>query len=235
MTCDEVREQLAEHLLGTLDEPSDLEVRRHLRGCASCRSDMAALSDGVDTLARAAHDIDPPEELRAKVLEALDLEWADTADVVVLPARRARFGRAAVAVALAATLAWAGVATVRSVGLQQDAERYRTFLSALDGEEVRVAELRAAGAGDVQGSVVIYDSRVGQSWVLVLCRAPGWEGTANVTMRAGERTIDLRPMEFGPGGEGSTWLVTATDLTTYDEVSVWTDSGLMASAELERG
>ena len=33
MTCDEVREVLPEHLLGTLDGPEDLEVRRHLRGC----------------------------------------------------------------------------------------------------------------------------------------------------------------------------------------------------------
>jgi hypothetical protein len=79
---------------------------------------------------------------------------------------------------------------------------------------------------------VIYDSKVGQSWVLVLCRAPGWEGVANVTMLAGERTIDLRPMEFGPGGEGSTWLVTATDLRAYDRVNVWTDAGPMASADL---
>ena len=32
MTCDEVRELLPEHLLGTLEGPEDLEVRRHLRG-----------------------------------------------------------------------------------------------------------------------------------------------------------------------------------------------------------
>lgn len=234
MTCDEVREQLAEHLLGTLDEPTDLEVRRHLRGCASCRADMVALSEGVDTLARATHDIEPPEELRGKVIGALDQEWTNADDVVVLPVQRARLRRVAVAAALVAALAWAGFATARSIGLQEDADRYRTFLSALDGEDVRVAELRASGARDVQGSVVIYDSAVGQSWVLVLCRAPGWEGTANVTMLAGDRTIDLRPMEFGPGGEGSTWLVTATDLTAYDQVNVWTESGALASAQLER-
>ena len=56
MTCDEVRELLPEHLLGTLDGPEDLEVRRHLRGCAGCRTDMAGLSEGVEWFARAAHD-----------------------------------------------------------------------------------------------------------------------------------------------------------------------------------
>jgi hypothetical protein len=84
--------------------------------------------------------------------------------------------------------------------------------------------------------VVIYDSTVGQSWVLVLCRAPGREGTANVTMVAdGERTIDLHPMEFGSGGEASTWLVTASDLSSYDRVNVWNDDGLIASARLDHG
>ena len=37
MTCDEVRELLPEHLLGALEGPEDLEVRRHLRGCSTCR------------------------------------------------------------------------------------------------------------------------------------------------------------------------------------------------------
>jgi hypothetical protein len=86
----------------------------------------------------------------------------------------------------------------------------------------------------LQGSVVIYDSRVGQSWVLVLMRAPGWEGTANVTMRAGDdETIDLHPMDFGAGGEASTWLVTASDLRDFDLVNIWDDRGLIASADVE--
>ncbi len=32
MSCDDVREQLAEHLLGTLEGPADLEVRRAWAG-----------------------------------------------------------------------------------------------------------------------------------------------------------------------------------------------------------
>ena len=47
MTCDEVRELLPEHLLGTLEGPEDLEVRRHLRGCASCRDERMKLEEGV--------------------------------------------------------------------------------------------------------------------------------------------------------------------------------------------
>ena len=58
-TCEEVRERLPEHVLGTLDEPHDLSVRRHLRGCAGCRREMAALGDGVAMFARAVHDSHP--------------------------------------------------------------------------------------------------------------------------------------------------------------------------------
>jgi hypothetical protein len=56
----------------------------------------------------------------------------------------------------------------------------------------------------------------------------------NVTMLAGEeRRIDLRPMELGPGGEGSTWLVTSSNLASYDRVNLWDESGVLASAEID--
>jgi Putative zinc-finger len=235
--CEEVREQLAEHLLGTLDEVTDAAVGVHLRGCGACRAEMSTLAEGVSTFAAAAHDVDPPEELRERVRSVLDEEWTEDERAVPSPARsRVAFRRAAGIAALVAAIAWGAVATVQAERLEHAADKYEALLGALGGEDVRVGELRAAGSQDLQGSVVIYDSTVGQSWVLVLCRAPGWEGTANVTMVAeGERTIDLRPMEFGSGGEASTWLVTATDLSAYDRVNLWDDDGVIASARVERG
>lgn len=233
MTCDEVRERLAEHLLGTLDEVADAAVRRHLRGCSGCRAEAVALGEGVGTFARAAHDVEPPEDLRDRVLSVLEEEWADTPPAPT-PRRRAQAVRSAVAVALVASLAWGAISTVRAARLEGAAERYEAFLAVLGGEDVRVGELRSAGPKEFRGSVVIYDSKVGQSWVLVLSRAPGWEGAANVTLLANdEARIDLHPMEFGPGGEGSTWLVTSSDLTAFDRVNVWDDSGMIASAEVE--
>jgi hypothetical protein len=232
--CDEVRESLAEHLLGTLDEGTDAGVREHLRGCASCRAEMAALGEGVSTFAAAAHDLEPPEELRDRVLFVLQEEWDEP--VSRLPARRSSrwTWRAAAAAALAATLVWGGYATVRAFRLEESADRYEELLGVLGGEDVRVGELRSAGQRELQGSVVIYDSKVGQSWVLVLVRAPGREETANVTLVSGDNRIDLHEIEFGPGGEGSTWLVTASDLTGFERVNVWDQSGLLASADVLR-
>lgn len=235
MRCEEVREQLAEHLLGTLEDAANVEVRRHLRGCASCRAEMRAIADGVGTFAAAAHDVDPPEELRGRIRAVLDDEWA-AAPVAATRRRGARLGRIAGIAALAAALAWGTVATVRAARYEEAAEKYETFLAELGGQDVRVGTFRVAGPRDLEGSVVIYESRVGQSWVLVLCRAPGWEGAVNVTMLAGEDDrIDLRPLEFGPGGEGSTWLVTSSDLTSYDRVNVWDEDGVIASAQVEQG
>jgi predicted anti-sigma-YlaC factor YlaD len=231
---DHVREHLAEHLLGTLDESTDAVVRRHLRGCASCRAERNALGEGVNTFAVAAHDLEPPEELRGRILSVLEEEWAEAPGTSGRGRPSPAFSRLAAAAAIVVSLAWAGVATVQVLRSDDAADKYESLLATLGGEDVRVGELRAAGTQDLRGSVVIYDSSVGQSWVLVLVRAPGHEGTANVTMVAdGEKTIDLRPMEFDPGGEGSTWLVTATDLRGYDRVNLWDEGGLIASASVE--
>ena len=235
MTCEEARDLLAEHLLGTLERGEDDRVAAHLRGCASCRAEMSALAEGVGSFARASHDREPPEHLRERVLSVLADEWA-AVPAAGDRARRQPWSRVLTAAALVVALAWAAGATVIAQRRSGDAEKYASFLRVLGGENVRVGELRAERSQSVEGSVVIYDSNVGQSWVLVLSRAPGWSGTANVTMRSpAGATIDLHPMEFGQGGDAATWLVTSSDISRFDRVNVWDDDGLIASAEVERG
>lgn len=233
MTCDEIRDVLAEHLLGTLDPAEDDRVREHLRGCAPCRTEAAALAEGVGSFARASHDREPPPPLRDRVLRVLDEEW-HTAAAASRSTRRLSPAAIVAAAALVAALAWAGTATVIAHRNGIAAGKYESLLDVLGGDDVRVGELQAAGSGSLEGSVVIYDSHVGQSWVLVLARAPGRSGVANVTMRtpAGE-TIDLHPMEFGGGGEASTWLVTPANLEGFEQVNVWDESGVIASADVE--
>ncbi|HVH52588.1 MAG TPA: hypothetical protein VNA32_00490, partial [Actinomycetota bacterium] len=94
------------------------------------------------------------------------------------------------------------------------------------GENVRVAKLRPQGSQQLEGSAVVYDSRVEQSWVLVLVRAPGMEGQATVTLSTGDgRTIPLHAMEFSESGEASSWLVTSSNLRPFDTVTVRDESG----------
>jgi hypothetical protein len=236
VTCDEIRDVLAEHRLGTLGPEEDQRVREHLRGCASCRAEAATLDEGVGSFARASHDREPPAELRDRVVRVLAEEWdAAPAARSRAPGRRPSRATLVAAAALVAALAWAGAASVIAHRNGVAASKYESFLEVLGGDNVRVGELEAAGPQSLEGSVVIYDSHVGQSWVLVLARAPGRSGEANVTMRTPSgRTIDLHPMEFGGGGEASTWLVTPADLGGFEQVNLWDEGGLIASATVER-
>jgi hypothetical protein len=231
--CDEVRDQLAEHVLGTLDEPADVEVRRHLRGCSGCRREMAALDEGMSTFARAAHELDPPEELKERVLSALHGDWADGADgadgAATTPAARRPvqwMAWAAVVVLLAGSASWGLWSHNRAARYEASATKYETLLATLGGENVRVATLASQGSQQLEGSAVVYDSKVEQSWVLVLVRAPGLEGQATVTLSTGDgRTIRMHSMEFSAGGEASSWLVTSSNLRPFQTVIVRDESG----------
>ena len=239
MTCDEVRELLPEHLLGTLDGPEDLEVRRHLRGCAGCRTEMTALSEGVEWFARAAHDRTPPPELHDRAMTTLEQEWRD-ADAEHPGARPARWlGRAAAVVAIAAALGWGLSETHRANVAADDAESYRTVLSTLGGKEFRVGRLDPHVAHPFEGSVILYDSHEGQSWGIVLVRAPGVSGKAVVTLSSSDgssadsTTIDAGTLEFQPDGDAATWLVTSSDLTPFDRVTITGENGtVLATADI---
>ena len=237
MTCDEVRELLPEHLLGTLDGPEDLEVRRHLRGCAGCRADMTGLSEGVEWFARAAHDREPPPELHERVTTTLEQEWRDVESLRPDTRRSPWFARAAALVALVAAIGWGLSQTQRANVSVEDAESYRTVLATLGGKEFRVGTLDKHIAHPLDGSVMLYDSHQGQSFGIVLVRAPGLSGTAKVTLSTGDgpgdMTIDAGTLEFQTDGDAATWLVTSSDLTPYDHLTVTADDGtVLATADI---
>jgi len=222
VTCDEVREQLPEHLLGVLEPDVDVEVRHHLRGCGGCRQELASLGDGLATFARAAHQTEPPESLRERVLSVLQEERAEPEPAAVAGrrSRRPLLIRMAVAAALVGTVAWGAVATVWGVDQSHRAGSYAAFLDALGGRDVRVATLESRGPRALEGSAVLYDSDVGQSWVLVLVRAPGFTGHARVMLRSPTSRIELHSLEFDTDGEASTWLVTSGNLARFDRVRI---------------
>jgi hypothetical protein len=239
VTCDEVRELLPEHLLGTLEGPEDLEVRRHLRGCAGCRTEMTALSDGVEWFARAAHDRTPPPELHDRVMTILEQEWRD-ADMQRPDTHRIRWlGRAAAVVAIAAVLGWSFTQANRANIASADAQSYRKVLATLGGKEFRVGTLESQVEHPLDGSVVLYDSHEGQSWGIVLVRAPGVTGTATVTLSRSDGsgaspTIDAGTLKFQPDGDAATWLVTSSDLTQFDRLTITAEDGtVLATADIE--
>jgi len=237
LSCDDVRELLPEQLLGTLPDPEDTAVRRHLRGCGACRREMAMLGEGLATFARAAHQADPPPELRDRVLAALAEERAEAAPAPRVARRPGRWLALAASIAIAAgALAWGVTTTVRSSRDHRQAVAYRAFLEALGGREVRVAELTGSGSRPVDGSAILYDSEVGQSWILVLIRSPGATGTVRVVLRSPTGRISMHPTEFNSEGSTDAWLVTSADISRYDRVDVYDEGGRqLATGRVHQG
>jgi hypothetical protein len=236
MTCDEVRERLAEHVLGTLNDVDDLAIRRHLRGCAGCRREMDALGEGLSLFARAAHDTEAPPELHDRVIGALTDEWRDAVPTASPTSshspRWAWLTAAAAVLVLVLSLTW-GLAQHRHVSQLVAADRYTQLLHILGGKEFRASALTPAPGVDVQGSAVVYDSHEGQSWVAVFVRGPGLNGSASVTLHASDgRSIDLYQVRLDPDGSGSAWLVTPMDLQDFNRITISDANGLLASADL---
>ena len=222
MTCDEVREHLPDHVLGTLSELEDAAVRRHLRGCAACREEARTLDEGIAMFGSAAHAQQPPKDLRQRVVDVLEEEWSET------PApRRLRWrvltgwqGMAAALVVIAGLLAWGIVGQAVASRSSEDAQSYRAFLSALGGKDVRVASLVARTSVTIDGNAILYDSDEGQSWIMLLARAPGYDQKLTVEVRGGAgKTIKVPfPLQFASDGDGWTGMVTTTDLTPFTRV-----------------
>jgi hypothetical protein len=231
--CEQVLDRLPDHTLGTLTDDDSAAVRAHLRGCSACRADAENLDTGLLMFASAAHEVEPPPELEERVLSVLAEEWVDTP---TLQSRRPRPSKLAPWLAVAASLALLvgavafGFSAKRSadrsqskvVALQDDANAYHTFLHSLGGKAVRTATLTPLAGNAVTGTAVLYDSDIGQSWVLVLARQPSSGGKAFVTITSpdGGRPLKLFPLVFDERGEGSSWLVTSADISTFNHVQL---------------
>ena len=241
MSCEAVRELLPDYTLGTLPEPDAEAVRRHLRGCSACRSEAAALDEGVALFTSAAHVEEPPAELRDRVMAVLADEWAEAPAAARFPRRTLAYLAVAAALAVAVgSMVWAGLAQSRTGRLEAqaslaeqvktEARSYRNFLEALGGRDVRVATLRPVGTSTMQGAAVLYDSEQGQSWVLVLLRSPGASGTARVTISGGGQSIELHEVELADDGDGATWLVTSSDISRVNNVQITDAQGTVLAS-----
>ena len=76
------------------------------------------------------------------------------------------------------------------------------------------------GVGTVAVILWTFLSFQNLSWILVLARAPGETGRAQVVVSSSRRRIELHPLAFGPSGEASSWLVTASDISRFDRVQI---------------
>jgi anti-sigma-K factor RskA len=61
-------DELPAYALGSLDKEEAQQVRQHLDGCSVCRAELVAYQNVTEQIGLAAPQIEPPAELRQKVL-----------------------------------------------------------------------------------------------------------------------------------------------------------------------
>jgi hypothetical protein len=245
MKCDEVRQFLPDHVLGTLSDTESAAVRRHVRGCSRCRAETAELDEGVALFARAAHAAEPPPELKDRVLSVLEDEWAEANSPAHAPKAARRFAIAwqavaAVLVLLAGLAAWGWVAQSNANRDRADARSYRVTLALLGGKDFRAGRIVPAAGFNLHGSVILYDSERSESkdsWMMVLAQAPGFTDEVTVSLEGPDRSIDLPfPLRFEADGDGWTGLVTSDDISSFDLVLFKDPSGrVIARAHVVSG
>lgn len=81
------KENLAPYVLGALEPTEAAELEGHLNDCERCRAEVRWLRPAVEALPESVERLEPPSELRARLLAQV---WADTAE-----AERARSGERA--------------------------------------------------------------------------------------------------------------------------------------------
>jgi len=79
MEHDAYNELTAAYALDALDPDESRAYEEHLAGCAICQDNLAALSGTMVQLAFAAPPVDPPPELRERILAAVRAERDDPA------------------------------------------------------------------------------------------------------------------------------------------------------------
>jgi predicted anti-sigma-YlaC factor YlaD len=231
VTCAEVRSLLPDHLLAMVPETQAAAIRRHLRGCAACRAEMAALDEGLAAFTDAVAPADPSPELRARVLSTLEDEWREAPE---RPAVRGAALRrpmaswlvaAAAALVLVASVSWGVSQTRRANDAIAGAASYERLLSTLGGTEFRVGALQPVGDSGVKGSVLLYESKWGRSWAAVFVKTEYDTGALSATVTSPDGSSLRFERFWTKGGEGDGWLVTSADVSTMNRVTVRDASG----------
>jgi hypothetical protein len=176
---DELNARAAGYVLGTLDPGEYAEFRAHLSECAVCASSVHALLPVVGALASAAPPADPPDALRARVLERIQavdagqpLPIPPAARVLGMPKDERTAGFRPVRPRATFPLGrWlpAAAALAIAVGLGVDGVRLRERIGSL---EWRVRDFSArANASERELTAVRQSAADAQTLVVVLASA----------------------------------------------------------------
>lgn len=170
----------AAYVLSALEDDEARTFAAHVETCAACRREVARLQGAADALALVVPQLEPPPELRERIMREV------LPAVAPAPRRRLRlrplFAAAAVAAAVAAAIVVVADGTeTRTVTADVTLPGARASLEVADGR----GTLRLAGMRNPSGG------RVYQVWLVRGTRAPQPTRTLFTVPRDGRATVEI--------------------------------------------
>jgi hypothetical protein len=215
MTCDEVKEHIADYLTGALSRPEAEELDEHFAQCAACKQETAALSETWEMLGLLEPETisaQPSAQLRARFYQSLEAYRQGLESAAPTPARRRFFdwGAGGWAASPAFRLAWSAALLIVGIGVGQwlgGRERGRADLAGLQDEVHHMRQLVTLSLLEQQSASerlrgVDYSSRVDQSDTQVLAallHAVNHDPNVNVRLAAVDA---LRKFAASPSVKG---------------------------------
>lgn len=207
MTCDQVKEHIADYLAGAMSPAEAAELDEHMAGCAACKQEIAALSETWEMLGLLEQEqpgVQPSAQLRPRFYQALEAYGEGLESAGRTPARRRFWDWGWQGWAWSAALLVAGLGAGEWLG-QRD--RGRHDLASLQDEVHHMRQLVTLSLLEQQSASerlrgVDYSSRVEQSDAPVLAallHAVGEDPNVNVRLAAVDA---LRKFAGNPSVQG---------------------------------
>jgi anti-sigma-K factor RskA len=205
-------DERAAYLLDALDPAERTAFETHLADCDACRAELRWLAPAIDVLPAAVEQIEPPPELRDRILGAIDGDRPRTATSPAYAERPSFWSRLAGRPALAGAAAAVALAIGLAGGyaLGGDSDDPSTVAATTVPIQTVTPEVQAAG------NVVNHDG----NWTLDISHLPDLEAgrVYQVWMRKGEQLIPS--VLFVTSRDGTAKIVLPGETGTADEMLV---------------
>jgi len=211
MNCDQVKENIADYLTGSLSPVAAEELDEHFARCAACKQETAALSETWEMLGLLEHE-QPSEALRARFYQSLEAYRQGLESAAPAPPKRRFFDWGAGWMhSPAFQFAWSAALLIVGLGVGQwlgQRDRGRQDLTQLQDEVHHMRQLVTLSLLQQQSASerlrgVDYAFRVDQSDTQVLTallHAVNYDPNVNVRLAAVDA---LRKFSGSPAVRGS--------------------------------
>ena len=198
-------EDVAAYALGALDPEHARAFKRHLDDCELCRTDLASLRPVVEALPATAEPVDPPPELKKRIMAVVEAEAKERRAAEAPRRREGRFSLRVFA-PVAAGLAAVVLALVLITGAEDDQSRSITATQKPPGTNVELKMEDGRGTLVVEGMLAPDKGRVYQVW-----------------KKRGDEAPEPTDALFTPRSDGHASVAVPGDMTGVDQVLVSTE------------